>query len=121
VPVRLLDRTVSQVEALVSDSVRTRLLRAALGFVNIAPQTRELQLLHCWLDSWRGIGDIVAGMARQGYDLQLARYDGRGWRATFYTSGMEHSATSAIGSAWEPTPWTATQRAALEALRKAAT
>ena len=28
-------------------------------------------------------------MARQGYDLQLTRYDERGWRATFYTSGME--------------------------------
>jgi hypothetical protein len=39
----------------------------------------------------RVAGDIVAGMARQGYDVQLTRYDGRGWRATFYTSGMEHS------------------------------
>jgi hypothetical protein len=25
-------------------------------------------------------------MARQGYDLQLTRYDDRGWRATFYTT-----------------------------------
>ncbi len=25
------------------------------------------------------------GMARQGYDLQLTRYDEKGWRATFYT------------------------------------
>jgi hypothetical protein len=33
-------------------------------------------------------------MARQGYDLQLTRYDERGWRATFYTTGMEHSPTS---------------------------
>ena len=32
-------------------------------------------------------------MARQGYDLQLTRYDEKGWRATFYTSGMEHSPT----------------------------
>jgi hypothetical protein len=24
-------------------------------------------------------------MARQGYDLQLMRYDDKGWRATFYT------------------------------------
>jgi hypothetical protein len=30
------------------------------------------------------------GMARQGFDLQLTRYDERGWRATFYTTGMEH-------------------------------
>jgi hypothetical protein len=30
-------------------------------------------------------------MAHQGFDLQLTRYDERGWRATFYTTGMEHS------------------------------
>jgi hypothetical protein len=52
-------------------------------------------------------------MARQGYDLQLTRYDERGWRATFYTTGMEHSPTSATGTGWEPAPWHATQRAAL--------
>ena len=38
-------------------------------------------------------------MAHQGYDLQLTRYDARGWRATFYTTGMEHSMTSATASA----------------------
>src|SRR5262249_9830067 len=32
-------------------------------------------------------------MAHQGFDLQLTRYDERGWRATFYTTGMEHSPT----------------------------
>jgi len=26
-------------------------------------------------------------MARQGYALQLTRYDEKGWRATFYTTG----------------------------------
>jgi hypothetical protein len=26
-----------------------------------------------WLDSWSGIGAIVGGMARQGYDLELTR------------------------------------------------
>jgi hypothetical protein len=30
-------------------------------------------------------------MHRQGFDLQLTRYDEHGWRATFYTTGMEHS------------------------------
>jgi hypothetical protein len=53
-------------------------------------------------------------MARQGYDLQLTRYDEKGWRATFYTTGMEHSPTSATGPAWERTPCHATQRAAWE-------
>jgi hypothetical protein len=44
-------------------------------------------------------------MARQGYDLQLTRYDEKGWRATFYTTGMAHSPTSATGTSWERTPW----------------
>jgi len=57
-------------------------------------------------------------MARQGYDLQLARYDERGWRATFYPTGMEHSITSATASAWERTPWHAVQGAARDALRE---
>jgi len=30
-------------------------------------------------------------MARQGYDLQLTRYDARGGRATLYPTGIEHS------------------------------
>jgi hypothetical protein len=29
-------------------------------------------------------GTSPVGMAHQGYDLQLKRYDERGWRATFY-------------------------------------
>src|SRR5262250_1561503 len=49
-------------------------------------------------------GRIAVGMAHQGYDLQLTRYDERGWRATFYTTGMEHSPTSATGTVWQRTP-----------------
>jgi hypothetical protein len=37
----------------------------------------------------------------------------------FYTTGMEHSPTSATGTGWERTPWRAVQAAAREALRKA--
>jgi hypothetical protein len=70
-----------------------------------------------WLDSWAGIGHVAVGMHRQGFDLQLTQYDERGWRATFYTTGLEHSPTSATGTGWERTPWHATQRAAWEALR----
>jgi hypothetical protein len=61
---------------------------------------------------------LVAGLHRQGFDLQLAQYDERGWRAIFYTTGMEHSPTSATGTGWERTPWHATQRAAWEALTR---
>lgn len=55
---------------------RALLLRAALGFTSLEPRDPELRLLHHWLDSWSGIGHVVAGMARQGYDLELRRYDG---------------------------------------------
>jgi hypothetical protein len=71
------------------------------------------------MDSWAGIGRVAVGMHRQGYDLQLTQYDERGWRATLYVTGMEHSPTSATGTGRERTPWHATQRAAWEALKKA--
>ncbi len=91
----------------------------ATGFLHLETQRPlVLQSLHHWLDSWRGIENIAVGMARQGYDLQLTRYDEQGWRATFYTSGMEHSPTSATGTAWERTPWRAVQGAAWEALSR---
>ena len=93
---------------------RGRLLRAAVGFAgcSLPSYDRALGVLRAWLDSWTGIGHVTVGMHRQGYDLQLTQYDDRGWRATFYTTGMEHSPTSATGTAWERTPWLATQRAA---------
>jgi hypothetical protein len=93
---------------------RGQLLRAALGFAGLAMPSydRALWALRTWLDSWSGIH-------RQGFDLQLTQYDDRGWRATFYTTGMEHSPTSATGSAWERTSWRAVQGAARDALRRA--
>jgi hypothetical protein len=97
---------------------RARLLRAALGFALVPSDAPQLRVIHRWLDSWRGMGDVVVGMHRQGYDLQLTQYDERGWRGTFYVTGMEHSATSATASAWEETPWRAVQRAAWEALAR---
>ena len=80
---------------------------------------RVLLGLRTWLDSWSGIGHVAVGMHRQGYDLQLGQYDKRGWRPTFYTTGMEHSPTSATGTGLEPTPWHAVQGAAKDALRRA--
>ena len=93
---------------------------ATLGFLRLrGQQPPVVEVLHRWLDSWTGIGLIEHGMSWQGYDLQLTRYDEQGWRATFYMSGMEHSPTSATGSAWERTAWQAVQGAAREALRQA--
>src|SRR2546423_9661655 len=79
---------------------------------------RALHALRSWLDSWTGIGHVAVGMHRRGFDLLLTQYDERGWRATFYTTGVEHSPTSATGTAWERTPWHAVRRAAWEALKK---
>jgi len=100
---------------------RGRLLRAALGFAGLPRPSydRSLWALRTWLDSWAGIGHVAVGMARQGYDLQLTRYDARGWRATFYPTGMEHSITSATtASAWELTPWRVVEGATRKALQK---
>src|SRR5262250_2357921 len=79
---------------------RGLLLRAAVGFAgcSLPSHDRALWALRTWLDSWPGIGRVAAGMHRQGYDLQLTRYDERGWRATFFTTRMEHSLTSATGT-----------------------
>jgi hypothetical protein len=86
-----------------------RLLVAALGFAGCSMPSydRALHVLRTWLDSWAGIGHVAVSMHRQGYDLQLTQYDERGWRATFYTTGMEHSPTSATGTGWERTPFEA--------------
>ena len=53
---------------------------AALGFaaLPLLSYDRALHALRSWLDSWAGIGRIAVGMAPQGYDLQLTRYDARG-------------------------------------------
>jgi hypothetical protein len=70
-------------------------------------------------DSWRGIGDVVTGMNRQGYDLALTQYPDA-WRCTFYMTGREHSLTSWTGSAWEKTAALAVQRAAARSLDRMA-
>jgi hypothetical protein len=100
----------------VTDDSRARLLRAAVSFALVPPTEPALRLLHHWLDSWRGIGDVVMGMARQGWDLQLTEYDAERWRATFFVASEAHSIVG--GSAWETTPWRATQRAAWQTLMK---
>ena len=98
-----------------TDTSRSR-LTAALGFAPIEPRGPELRLLHGYLDTWTGIGDITAGMFRQGWDLQLTEYGDGHWRATFYVTGQAHSIVG--GSAWEPTPWRAVQSAAWETLSR---
>ncbi len=63
-------------------SDRRTLLYAALAAVLVKSRTPELALVHSLLDSWRGIGFIIVGMLRHGFDLTLTSYQ-QGWRATF--------------------------------------
>ena len=62
---------------------RGQVLRATPGFAGLPRPSydRSLHALRTWLDSWAGIGRVAVGMARQGYNLQLTRYDEKGWRA----------------------------------------
>jgi hypothetical protein len=96
---------------------RARRLRVALAAVLVRDAAPELRLVRDWLDSWSGIGLIIAGMTHQGWDVQLTAYAARDWRATFFPVGIAHPIVS--GSAWKPTPWRAVQRAAWEAVEAA--
>ena len=97
-------------------NARGRRLRAGLAAVLVRDNAPELRLMREWLDNWSGIGLIVAGMTHQGWDVQLTAYAARDWRANFFPFGIAHSIVG--GSAWEPTPWWAVQRAAWEMLQK---
>ena len=46
-------------------------LRAALGILQHPSVAPELCLLHAWADIWGGVGAIVTGLHRTGYDLHL--------------------------------------------------
>jgi hypothetical protein len=97
---------------------RRVLLTAALGFTLVRwpdPVPPVATLVATWLDSWRGLGAILAGMTAQGFNVELKEFPD-GWRANFYPVGIAHSIVA--GSAYEPTPWRAVQRAAWEALMR---
>jgi hypothetical protein len=89
-------------------------LTAALGFLQLRQDPPEVVTLRRYLDTWRGLGDVVGGLNAQGYDLELRQFP-RGWRANLYPTGTAHSIV--VSSAWEPTPWRAVQQAAWSALR----
>ena len=94
---------------------RRALLTAALGFPAIEWRYRPdpAGALEKYLDSWRGLGDVVVGMHAQGFDVELCQLCDH-WRANFYVTGMAHSVV--YGSAWESTPWRAVSKAAWQAL-----
>jgi hypothetical protein len=100
---------------------RGQLLRAALGFAgcSMLSYDRALHALRTWLDSWSAIGPRRRGDAPPGLRSAVDSVRRERLACDVYTTGMEHSSTSATGTGWERTPWHATQRAAWEALRKA--
>jgi hypothetical protein len=65
-------------------------------------------LVHRWLDTWAGLGQVVAGMTHQGWDVQLTAYAARDWRVNFFPVGIAHSIVG--GTAWEGAPWRACNR-----------
>jgi hypothetical protein len=70
--------------------------------------------LRRYMDSWRGLGDVVGGLNTQGYDLELRQFP-TGWRANLYPTGTAHSIV--VATAWEPTPWRAILQAAWSVLK----
>lgn len=111
-------RNGASVRDLVTPNPSARRLQTALGFAILSPHAPELHLLHQWLDTWPGIGAIVMGMRRQGWDLHLVGYGDGYWRATFWRTGTHPPVLG--GSAWEAAPWTAVQRAARDAIARPA-
>lgn len=53
---------------------RGRRLRAALAAALVPYNAAEVQLVRQWFDNWSGVGLVLAGMAHQGYDVQLTAY-----------------------------------------------
>jgi len=82
-------------------------LRAALGFLLLAPRAPELRRLHRLLDTWAGLGLVVAGMRRHGYQLSLGDHVAGRWIAVFYGGGGGQEPINAAGVAQEATPWRA--------------
>jgi hypothetical protein len=97
---------------------RARLLLVTLEAARLPLNVHPLPALRSWLDSWNGLGAVVTGMERQGYDASLIRYP-EGWRAAFLP--RDHTTRPWVGQvlSFFPTPWRAVQVAAREALRKA--
>jgi hypothetical protein len=92
---------------------RRRNLVATLGFLQLKPTEPELQMLHCWLDTWEGLGLVTVGVERLGYRLSLSHIAEGEWRAHF----SEHPMWASAGYGVAPTPWGAVQLAAWAAVK----
>ena len=103
-------------DALLLDA-RGRRLRTALAAVLVRAEAPELRLIHDWLDTWSGIGLIVVGMSHQGFTVSLGEHGVGRWIAVFFHGRSGPEPIAAAGTAQDPTPWRAVQRAAWATLR----
>ena len=77
-------------------SRRRALLVAALGFLKLREQPAEVVMFRHWLDSWAGMGDVIAGLTRQGLDAELCQFP-NGWRANLYPTGTATPSSLRLG------------------------
>lgn len=99
-------------------SRRRAALYAALAALMVKrdPSMPELDLVHRWLDDWRGVGLIVDGMLRQGFAIDMSASDGPGWSVVILKDRPSGGAPEIIASAHAATPWRAVQIASWNAL-----
>jgi hypothetical protein len=77
-----------------------------------SPEFPEITAFKAWMSTWRGIGDIVLGMERQGFAVSLRKLVDDGWTASFHSYVL----VAADGIATAPNPFESVQRAAWSAL-----
>ena len=90
------------------------LLSTALGFFQSTQASLDVGRLRTWLDTRRGLGDLVSGVNTPGDDGELRQFP-RDWRARYPTGTADFIV---VASAWEATRWVAVQRAAWKALTR---
>ena len=87
-------------------------------YLALEPRTRELELMHRWVDSGSGIGHVVTGMrTRASTSSSRATTSAAGGRRST-RPGWGTLARERDGHRMERTPWHAVQGAAREALRR---
>ena len=93
----------------VNDLTRRRsLMLTALVAAQMPATFPEARLLRSWLDTWHGLGDVVTGMKRQGFDVRLSE-SVFGWRTSaarrgyLETSGLCMSARTDRWLSWPRT------------------
>ena len=74
------------------DDRRRLPLRSALGLLQLPPRAPELRLLHRWLDTWAGLGLVVAGVA-----TRSIRFPHRGHASTSMSKDHLSYCTSCKG------------------------